>query len=112
MVKRNDVRLCFDRLGFDSLRERGPGQHLRFMVTAIHYKHNVRVLVSAKSRFSQKSCPSGKSFNRRHVKVEIMDGGSRAIPGVQPEVIVTRLSEVESILERAAKGDFCLRKVS
>ena len=106
MAKRFHVRNLFDRLGFDCLSERGPNEDLRFMVTGVHLKRNIRVVVSAPNHINPKLRLSGKKVNRRHVKVELMDGACRPLPGVTSDVTVSGFCEVKSILEDVASGAY------
>ena len=106
MVKHGEVRRCLDQNGFESLRESLNDMSYRFKTTAVHNKHNVRVVISAPQCFRRHKSGFGKPINKRTIHVELMDGACRTIPGVQPVTIVNRLCEIEKILNSIARGNY------
>jgi len=104
MVKRQQVRGLLEKFGFSDLLEKSNDPTFRLYFSAYHDKKDVHVLIYASTGKRHDGGRFGKPTCKRHVKVEVRNKAAKPLPGVKTSVIVTRLGEIQTILEGTAKG--------
>jgi hypothetical protein len=101
MVKGIDVRCCLLRHRFCNLKN-GTDETCRFVVTAKHRVHPVRVKVHASTGFRHHSSNHDKS----QVVIQIDGASNRTLPGVDQPHVVSHISELEGVLRDIRSGKY------
>lgn len=100
MVKGNEVRQSLHKHGFGSVKKGSDKSH-RFHVTAKHKKHPVKVEIYALAGPPHQSVSVDK--HGVVVKVSGEKGSLIKMPGFDQPIVISRLAQIETILETIAR---------